>query len=140
MALFVGAPMPKGPPKRPDPPALVGAWECTGITDSGRVNTADVEARIEIEFTADGKIRLTKRGKLEPDGTYAADPKAEPATMDFTLEPGGGLLRGIYKVDGDTLTICCEDADRGRRPTRFAAPAGTKLMLLTFTRIAPKKE
>ena len=140
MAIFAGAPQPKDPPKTSDPPPLVGAWVCTGITDGGRVNTADVEARIEIEFTADGNIRFAKKGKAEPDGTYTADPEADPAAVDLTLEPGGGLLRGIYKVEGDILTVCCEDDDRGTRPKRFAAPAGTKLLLLTFTRIASKKE
>jgi uncharacterized protein (TIGR03067 family) len=140
LAIFVGAPQPKDAPKSPDPPTLVGDWVCTGITDGGRVNTTDVEAPIEIEFTADGKIRFTKKGKAEPDGTYTADPKTDPPAMDLTLEPGGGLLRGIYKVEGGTLTVCCEDVDRGTRPERFAAPAGTKLMLLAFTRIVPKKE
>jgi uncharacterized protein (TIGR03067 family) len=140
LAIFVAAPQPKDPPKSPDPPALVGAWVCTGITDGGRVNTTDVEARIEIEFTADWKIRINKKGMAEPGGTYTADPKTDPPAMDLTLEPGGGLLRGIYMVEGDTLTVCCEDVDRGTRPKRFAAPPGTKLLLLTFTRFAPKKE
>jgi uncharacterized protein (TIGR03067 family) len=140
LALSVGAPVLKDPPKKPEPLALVGSWVCTGIVDGGRTNSADVEARIEMEFTADGKIRLTKGGEAEPDGTYTADPKADPATLDFSLEPGGGVLRGIFRADGDTLTICCEDADQGKRPARFAAPAGTKLMLLTFAKIAPKKE
>jgi uncharacterized protein (TIGR03067 family) len=132
--------MPKDPPKTPDPPALVGAWVCTRITDGGRANTADVEAGIEIEFTADGKIRFAKKGKAEPDGTYTVDPKTDPSAVDLILEPGGGLLRGIYEVEGDALTVCCADVDRGTRPTRFAAPAGTKLMLLTFNQIPTKKE
>lgn len=140
MAIFVGAPQSKDPPKTPEPPALVGAWVCIRITVGGRAITADVEARIEIEFTADGKIRFAKKGKAEPNGTYMADPKADPAAVDLTLEPGGDLLRGFYKVEGDTLTVCCEDVNRGTRPTRFAAPAGTKLMLLNFTRIPVKKE
>lgn len=62
MAAFVGAPMPKDAPGKPEPPAVVGFWVCTGITDGGRANTADVEARIEIEFSADGKIRFAKKG------------------------------------------------------------------------------
>ena len=139
LALTAGAPLPKEDPKKADAPPLVGSWLCDGITDGGRASDPALEALV-LEFTQDGKIRVTKHGKPEPEGRFTADLKANPPALDFTLEPDGGLIRGIYLVDRDRLTLCFADEANGKRPTTFAAPAGTTLMLVTFRRVEAKKE
>jgi uncharacterized protein (TIGR03067 family) len=54
------------------------------------------------------------------------DPKATPKKFDVAMEVGGGILRGIYKIDGDTLTLCYPNIDRDR-PAEFAAENGAYL-------------
>ena len=73
-----------------------------------------------------GTVRITRttwtnnpeRGGT-PDFDVTTDPRASPATFDMSLHRATDLyLRGIYKVEGDTLTIHYRHAIRGR-PAAF---------------------
>jgi uncharacterized protein (TIGR03067 family) len=73
-----------------------------------------------------GTVRITaatwtnnpERGGA-PDFDVKADPRTSPATFDMSLHRATELyLRGIYKVEGDVLTIHYRHARRGR-PAAF---------------------
>ena len=69
------------------------------------------------------------------------DPRATPAAIDFehteeTLK--GKVWKGIYALDGDTLTTCdnAPNLDKGR-PAAFEAKSGSGYVLITFERAKP---
>jgi uncharacterized protein (TIGR03067 family) len=137
LALAVGAPGPKeAPPK--DPPSLVGEWALTSRVVGGKPEAPSPGS--SVTFTADGRVRLREgRAERAEQATYTADPKKTPAELDIVppARANEPVLKAIYKVDGDTLTICFGGG--GDRPTAFESPAGAGVMLVTFTR-AKKKE
>ena len=140
LALLVGTPAPKEAPKKADVPSIVGEWECSSFMGGGRAATPNELSQIAIvmEFTADGKFR-SQEGKARHTGKYTINASKDPAELDYAA---GGIAKGnhgIYKVDKDTLTICVAEGG-GVRPTKFESPAGTRIMLLTFTRVEKKKE
>ena len=45
----------------------------------------------------------------------------------------GKTIKTIYKLDGDTLTVCYELGD-GDRPTKFETKADTKQLLANYKR------
>lgn len=76
-------------------------------------------------------------------GTFSIDATTDPKTIDIKseeidLSPGGepvkypaASLPGIYRLDGDVLTVCFATGENRVRPTRFeAAPSGTLLLVL----------
>jgi hypothetical protein len=49
-------------------------------------------------------------------------------------------LRGIYKLDGNTLTLCLAvGGEEANRPAKFESPAGSMVMLLTLKRPVKKE-
>lgn len=135
LALAIGAPGPKEPPK--DQSSLVGEWAIEGAVIGGRRD--DPPAGTTWTFTADGKSVLTITGAKgdAAAGTYKTDSKKDPAWVDISAGPKGTPMKGIYKRDGDTLTLCL-GTHKDERPTAFESKEGAKAVLLTLTKV--KKE
>jgi len=125
LALALGAPAPKA-----DPPTLVGEW----VSEKGVIGGDDravPAGNLTLTFTADGQVQVREGAKPPDRATYKADPKKAPAEIDIdppAVEKAPAMT-GIYKVEGDTLTLCLSRG--GKRPAKFESPAGSDLLLLT---------
>src|SRR5262249_53126630 len=64
-------------------------------------------------------------------GIAKLDETKKPKEVDLTVE--GQLHLGIYKVEGDDLTVCLA-APKEPRPTKFESPAKTGTFLVVFRR------
>ncbi len=122
---------------RPDEGAKhQGTWAVTSSVRDGKEAPADVVASIRRVVEGD-HVTWTRDGNGFAETKVSYDPTKSPRALN--LIPDGGPNRdktilGIYKLEGDTLTICVADADEPR-PTAFEAPAGSKRTLQTFKRI-----
>jgi uncharacterized protein (TIGR03067 family) len=136
----IAAPAPKEPPKKEPPlPVITGIWETQKAVVAGMEVPIPPMA---FEFTADGQlnIRDPKRADVKQN-MYKVDSTKSPAELDWALRgKAEQTLRGIYKIDGNTLTLCFEDGFDGKRPDKFESLAGTKKMLWTLKRVEKKKE
>ena len=141
LILAAGAPAPKDRPKK-DAPAPVGEWEAQSVVIAGKPRALGPNP-VRYTFTADGKW-YQHRGELDPatatERAYFFDRKADPPAIDLNHEPAEQevrLSRGIYTVEGDTLTICL---GRGRtgRPTAFESSPDAPTTLYVFKRVPPK--
>jgi uncharacterized protein (TIGR03067 family) len=92
---------------------------------------------VVVTFTPDGQMVVRNPGNDPVAFPVAADPKKDPAELDFLPRPGvtDPPDRAIFKVEGDTLTIC---AGKQERPAKFESPAGTAVTLMTLKRAAKK--
>jgi uncharacterized protein (TIGR03067 family) len=135
-ALAVGAPIPKDPPKK-DPPSLIGEWLADSAIQGGKPDPPPPGATIT--FTKEGKF-IVKDGKdTSHEADFTFDPKKDPAEIEISESgPGKGtkMMKGIYRIEGDTLLICI--TREGERPKTFDSPVGSPNVLVTLRR--PKKD
>jgi uncharacterized protein (TIGR03067 family) len=136
LALVVGAPALKPAAKAPAPPTLVGGWAVESWIMDGQ---AEPCAGQTLTFVVGGAFVAQRDGEHQGAGTYKYDPKADPAEVDMVEDGVEGATKGIWKLDGDTLTLCVSGDPKRGRPSAFAAPAGSDCILVTLKRV-PKKE
>jgi uncharacterized protein (TIGR03067 family) len=139
VALAVGAPGVKDPPKKGGP-AILGEWTLESWTIGGRAMLQPMNDHPNVfTFLPDGtmtvKLHLGRGERTETDA-YKMDDKKTPAEID--LIPGeagnGSTMYGIFKIDKDTLTIRMGD----ERPTKFESAGDAKTMVLVLKRVVKK--
>ena len=118
--------------KAKDSKKLEGTWAVVSMEHGGQ-KAPDEEAKgITVTFTAEGKVTVKMPDK-ETKGTYKLD--AGKKVKEITLEAESEkILYGIYKLDGDNLTICAIDTSADERPTEFATKEGSKAQLVVLKR------
>src|SRR4051812_35278337 len=138
LALTVAAPA-KEEPKKAETTKIVGEWACIKFVGDGLERTElDELKQIGFEFASDGKFRGWF-GNEKFAGTYTTDPGKEPTEIDLNVDGKDAKKLGLFKIEKETLTLCFAEGKRGR-PTKLASPAGTRIMLMTFTRVEKKKD
>ena len=135
LALVVGAPALKPTPKVPDPPSLVGEWVVESWIADGEPEPC---AGRTVTFSKGGAFVAHENGEHLGAGTFTCDPKSDPAEVDMAEGGSPDPGKGIWKLEGDTLTLCMPADPKEPRPTAFAAPPGSERILVTFKRVSRK--
>jgi uncharacterized protein (TIGR03067 family) len=118
---------------------LQGSWTATKAERDGKA--ADDVVGNRLSFTGNRFQIQSKEGKPLYAGTVRVNPSAKPAAIDFEHTEGalkGKVWKGIYALDGDTLTTCdnAPNLDKAR-PAAFEAKSGSGYVLITFKHSKP---
>jgi uncharacterized protein (TIGR03067 family) len=121
------------PEKKSDAEAIQGVWKITHFEEQGKVEPPEKFKSMVYVFM-DGKATIKVDGKAVVEGKYKLDPSKDPKHIDLKLGDEDGP--GIYKLDGNKLTICAPAfAAKAKRPKEFKAPKDSRLMLMKFERV-----
>lgn len=118
---------------------LAGPWSFSSLEHGGeKAPKKELDA---LAYSVAGEKVVVREGKeiKEESSVVLLDPSAKPARIDLRITSGddkGKLVKGIYRLDGQTLTVCVAEPGRDR-PAAFAAARGSGNTLMTLAR---KKE
>lgn len=111
-----------------------GEWVIESANLADRDHT-DLFAKMKLTVT--GAQYAIDFGENSEAGAIKLDATKTPKRIDLTTRKDGPFkgrnLPGIYEFKGDTVVLCL-NSEKQERPAKFAAPAKTPLMLLTFKR------
>lgn len=116
--------------------AQQGVWQVLAFVRDGK--PTDPETVASITRTVEGDRAVWFREGQSFAGTrLELDPTRKPHAIDVIPEGGrnqGERVLGIYRLEGETLTLCMADPG-GPRPTEFTAEPGSRRTLMTFRRV-----
>jgi uncharacterized protein (TIGR03067 family) len=137
LALAVAAPGPKdgGKPPAAADHALVGEWVVESHIASGRP-LPQVGKAERITISRD-RWKVTK--ELESESCLSLDPTKNPPQIDVWVpaQEEEARCRGIYKIEGDMLTVCYTMGKD--RPTKFESAPKSGVWLMTLKRLPAAK-
>jgi uncharacterized protein (TIGR03067 family) len=134
LALTLAAP---GLKEKTARPVLEGEWQAEARTYDGRPAPYDPPT-VRYVFGPGGEWVMYLEGKPidEEKRSFEMIKDARPAGINLTIGAGAGgpTFRGIYKLEGDTLTICMRHGAE-ERPTEFKSEEGSRAYLYVFRRV-----
>lgn len=117
----------------PKPPLLAGEW----LPQSAQLAGQD----FPVSNFRGASLNLTASSyEFAGDkGSYSLLPGAElPARIDIQGQQGpnaGRLIPAIYRLEDEVLTLCYQLAPGAARPTEFASPKGSRILLVRYQRL-----
>lgn len=115
---------------------LQGAWVLVSTESDGKTVASESLKGRDVRMVFEDDRVIAKMGEKSVSlGTFKLDPTRTPRWYD-RISTDGTPRHGIYRLEGDRLTICLAGLGKDR-PTDFGTKQGDGLSLLVYQREKP---
>lgn len=132
LAVAAVAPAADKPDPKADLAALKGKWKVTATTFDGKAVQLPAAGR-ELEFD-DKQFTAFEGEKKGGSINFTIDVTPTPKRIDLDRPAQDKKAAGLYKLDGDKLTICYAEWG-AERPEKLESKAGGKVFLMELERV-----
>jgi uncharacterized protein (TIGR03067 family) len=114
---------------------LQGNWAIASVQSEGKPDRKEKEAP-GVTMVVKGDQLTIKEPKREETVTFVLDAKKKPREITLKVKGEKGIP-GIYKIEGETFTICFSKGGTDPRPKQFTTKPGSTHTLIVFKRKKP---
>ena len=120
-----------------DADKLEGTWVVKSAERGGKEVDLDKDEHLPKSITFKGDKVTVELKNGEHKCTFKVGRDGKLATLDLAPEDEkekDHSVKALYRLDGDTLTICVKDGKLDERPTELAAKEGSHQTVIVFKR------
>jgi uncharacterized protein (TIGR03067 family) len=127
---FAPAPLPKPDSSKEDLRKMQGEWVRVRCVSGG--NTLVIDGQVTAVFKGN-RMRISLDGRVQAEWVITLDAAKKLKVLDQTAHSGlvekGLTYRGVYRLEGNTLSICSrQGTDVSNRPTNLTGGGKNDLL------------
>lgn len=114
--------------EKTDAARIQGSWKTIKVEVEGKPPPPEFVEKGKFLFEGN-KVSIFHDDKVMEEATFVLDSAKKPSTIDLTATAGPGkgkIMYGIYRIEGNTLTLCIGD----KRPSEFKGQGTAGLIQL----------
>jgi uncharacterized protein (TIGR03067 family) len=118
---------------------LAGVWTSVSATNDGKPVADETVKKLRLTVTKEGGYKTERENQVLFDSVCKIEPTKSPKYIDLIGTEGenkGKAAQGIYKLEGDRLTICYTMPGK-ERPNGFESNPGSAATLVVWKRAKP---